>query len=145
MKTYLECIPCFFKQAIRAAKILNISEVKTKKLLDELSLLINQMPLERTPPEFGRIIYGKIRELTGNPDPYKNLKQKNIKEALRLYPNIKELISRSVDPLMTAIKVAIAGNAIDFAIDTDCDIEDELNKTLKQQFAINNFGSSSII
>ena len=139
MKTYLECIPCFFKQAIRAAKILNINEVKTKKLLDELGLLINQMPLESTPPEFGRIIYGKIRELTGNPDPYKNLKQKDIKEALRLYPNIKELISRSVDPLMTAIKVAIAGNSIDFAIDTNCDIEDELNKTLKQQFAINDY------
>ncbi|MCD6102122.1 MAG: DUF89 family protein, partial [Candidatus Cloacimonetes bacterium] len=139
MKTYLECIPCFFKQAIRAARILNINEVKTKKLLDELGLLINQMPLESTPPEFGKIIYGKIRMLTGKSDPYAKLKHKNIEEALRLYPNIKEKIYKSVDPLMTAIKAAIAGNVIDIAINPNCNIENELNKTLKQQFAINDY------
>jgi hypothetical protein len=139
MKTYLDCIPCFFKQALRAARIANIDDFKTKKLLDEIGLLINKMPLGSTPPEFGRIIYGKIRELTGNPDPYKNLKQKNIKETLRLYPNIKEKIYKSVDPLMTAVKAAIAGNVIDIAINPDCDIEKELNKTLKQQFAINDY------
>lgn len=136
MKTYLDCIPCFFKQAIRAAKILNINEVKTKKLLDELGLLINQMPLESSPPEFGRIIYGKIRELTGKSDPYAKLKYKNIEEALRLYPNIKEKIYKSVDPLMTAVKVAIAGNVIDLAINPDCEIENELNEVFKMEFAI---------
>ena len=136
MKTYLDCIPCFFKQAIRAAKILNINEVKTKKLLDELGLLINQMPLESTPPEFGRIIYGKIRELTGKSDPYAKLKYKNIEEALRLYPNIKEKIYKSVDPLMTAIKAAIAGNVIDIAINPNCEIEKEVNEVFKMEFAI---------
>ena len=139
MKTYLDCIPCFFKQAIRAAKLLNINDENTKKLLDELGILINQMPLESTPPEFGRIIYGKMREITRNPDPYKKLKKQSIKDALRLYPGIIELISKSIDPLMTAIKVAIAGNSIDFAIETDCDIEDELNRTLENSLAINDY------
>lgn len=139
MKTYLDCIPCFFKQAIRAAKILNINEVKTKKLLDELGLLINQMPLESTPPEFGRIIYGKIRELTGKSDPYVKLKHKNIEEALRLYPCFQKIVHNSSEPLLTAIKVAIAGNAIDFAIGTDYNIEKEFDSVIKSPFAINHY------
>jgi len=139
MKTYLECIPCFFKQAIRAAKILNINEVKTKKLLDELGLLINQMPLESTPPEFGRIIYGKIRVLTGKSDPYAKLKHKNIEEALRLYPCFQKIVHNSSESLLTAIKVAIAGNAIDFAINTDYDIEKEFDSVIKSPFAINQY------
>lgn len=139
MKTYLECIPCFFKQAIRAAKILNINKVKTKKLLDELGLLINQMPLESTPPEFGRIIYGKIRVLTGKSDPYAKLKHKNIEEALRLYPCFQKIVHNSSESLLTAIKVAIAGNAIDFAINTDYDIEKEFDSVIKSPFAINQY------
>jgi len=123
MKTYLECIPCFFKQAIRAAKILNINKVKTKKLLDELGLLINQMPLESTPPEFGRIIYGKIRVLTGKSDPYAKLKHKNIEEALRLYPCFQKIVH----------------NSSDFAINTDYDIEKEFDSVIKSPFAINQY------
>ena len=139
MKTYLDCIPCFFEQALRAARITNINDSKTKRLLSEIGLLINQMPLESTPPEFGKIIYGKIRELTGKSDPYAKLKHKNIEEALRLYPYFQKIVHNSSEPLLTAIKVAIAGNAIDFAINTDYDIEKEFDSVIKSPFAINHY------
>jgi len=36
MKTYLDCIPCFFRQAIEAARMAGISVKKQKKIMDEL-------------------------------------------------------------------------------------------------------------
>jgi len=37
MRTYLDCIPCFFVQALKAARITGADENMQKKILDEVS------------------------------------------------------------------------------------------------------------
>jgi len=54
MRTYLDCIPCFYRQALDAARIAGADEIKQKKIIDELSQLIPDFPLEASPPEMGR-------------------------------------------------------------------------------------------
>ncbi|MCK4654697.1 MAG: DUF89 family protein, partial [Candidatus Cloacimonetes bacterium] len=85
MKTYLDCIPCFMNQALNAGRIATRDEKKVKNLLDEVGMLIKEIPMEHTPPETGAIIYRKISEITNNNDPYKEIKAKNISHALHLY------------------------------------------------------------
>ena len=136
MKTYLECIPCFMQQAFRGASIATDDEKKIKEVLNVVGEMIRSIPLENTPPEIGNVIYQKIREITGVNDPYKKIKDDNIKEALSLYPELKKHIENSDDRLLTAIRIAIAGNVIDLGVNKKFNIVDDLNQILKQDFAI---------
>ncbi len=122
MKTYLDCLPCFINQALRAGRIATNDEKKIKKLLDEVGKLIEKIPLENTPPETGAIIYKKVSEITNNFDPYKKIKEKNIKHAMQLYPELKFVVKESNDSLLTAIRLAVAGNVIDLGVDKEFNI-----------------------
>jgi len=140
MKTYLDCLPCFLSQALRAARIATDDEKKIKKVLDEVGMMLRNIPLESTPPESGRLIYHKVAEITGNWNPYRETKSKSTKKALSLYPALKSQVEKSNDRLLTAVRVAIAGNVIDFGPNRAFDIEKEIDDTLKRDFAICNFG-----
>ncbi len=136
MKTYLDCLPCFLSQALRAARIATDDEKKVKKVLDETGMMLRDVPLESTPPETGRLIYRKVCEITGNPDPYREIKNENTKKALALYSVLKRRVEKSADRLMTAIRIAIAGNVIDFGANPDFHIENETEEILEKDFAI---------
>ena len=136
MKSYLDCIPCFFHQALRIGRMATDDEEKIKKLLDEVGMMLKDIPLESTPPETARLIQRKIRESIGNPDPYKEIKNKSTEEALRLYPVLKGEVEKSDDRLLTAIRIAIAGNVIDMGPNKSFDIEKELDEILRKDFAL---------
>ena len=136
MKTYLDCIPCFFNQALRAGRIATDDEKKIKKLLDEIGMVLKDIPLESTPPETGRLIYKKVSEITGKSDPYKEIKIESTKKALSLYKNLKQRVEKSDDKLLVAIRIAIAGNIIDFGVNRNFDIEREIHEVLGKDFAI---------
>lgn len=139
MRTYLECIPCFMQQAFRAASAATDDEKKIKEVLNEVGEMIKSISMENTPPETGNIIYQKIREITGNNDPYQKIKKDNIEEALSLYPELKKIIEKSDDRLLTAIRIAIAGNVIDLGVNKTFNIKEDIQTILKQDFAIFNY------
>ncbi len=141
MKTYLDCLPCFLSQALRAGRIATDDEKKIKRILDEVGMALKDIPLECTPPEAGILIYGKVREISGVFDPYRETKIENTEKALSLYPRLKKLVQESSDPLLTAIRIAIAGNVIDFGVNKNFDIEMEVEETLQKEFAIFDYES----
>ncbi len=136
MRTYLDCIPCFVDQALRAGRIATDDEKKLKRILDEVGMMLRDIPLESTPPETGMLVYEKVREITGEFDPYKELKIESTEKALALYPSLKRIVEQSNDKLLTAIRMAIAGNVIDFGPNKVFDIEEEIDVVLKKDFAI---------
>ncbi|MCK4237061.1 MAG: DUF89 family protein [Candidatus Krumholzibacteria bacterium] len=136
MKTYLECIPCFFKQAIRAARLVTDDEELIKRLLDEVGVMLKEIPLDSKPPEMARLVYGKIKEITGNEDPYRELKKENIEKALSLYPALKSRVEDSRDRLLTAVRIAIAGNIMDFGVYSGFDIEREVEEVMSKDLAV---------
>jgi len=136
MKTYLDCIPCFMEQTLRAGRVSGLDETKIKKLLDEVGGMIKDLPVESSPPATGDFIYGKIREVSGVADPYKKIKKETIKEALSLYPELKKTVENSEDRLLTAIRVAIAGNVIDFGVNHTFNISEDVQIILNQDFGI---------
>ena len=136
MRTYLDCIPCFFGQALRAARIATDDEKQIKRLLAEVGMMLQEISLESTPPEIGRLIYGKVREITGNPDPYREIKRESTEKGLALYDSLREKIKRSGDGLLTAIRISIAGNVIDLGVNREFDIEQEMEEVAQKEFAI---------
>jgi uncharacterized protein with ATP-grasp and redox domains len=140
MKTYLDCLPCFLNQALRAARIATDDERKVKEVLDEVGMMLKNIPIENSPPETGRLIYRKVSEITGNGDPFRKIKDKSTKKALSLYPSLKSHVEKSNDRLLAAIRIAIAGNVIDFGPDRAFDIEKDTYETLKKDFVICDYG-----
>lgn len=136
MKTYLDCLPCFLNQALRAARIATDDEKMIKTILDEVGMMLKNIPLDSSPPESGRLIYRKVKEITGNLDPYNKIKKESTQKALSLYPYLKNRLEKSKDRLLTAIRIAIAGNIIDFGANWDFDIENETYKVLEMNFAV---------
>lgn len=139
MKSYLDCYPCFFTQAIRTSKMITSDEKKIWQILNEVSLSLPEIHFGATPPEIGREVYRIISKRTGIKDPYRKIKEKCTRQALSLYPELKKLINSSEDRLMTAIRISIAGNIIDFGANFDFDLKKDVGTILSQDFSINHY------
>ncbi|MFO7979221.1 MAG: ARMT1-like domain-containing protein [Candidatus Aminicenantes bacterium] len=139
MKAYLDCYPCFFIQTLRTMRLITSDEKEIWKALREVSSFLPQLSFDSTPPEIGREVYRIISEITGVEDPYKEIKKTCTQKALDLYPEVKEKVKKADNPLMAALRAAIAGNIIDFGANTEFDIEKDLEKIFVQDFAVNHF------
>jgi uncharacterized protein with ATP-grasp and redox domains len=121
VRTFLECIPCFVSQALGAARFVTDNESIHEEVLRKVMALVSEMDLSITPPKMGQEIHRLIRQITGNNDPYRAVKDHSNQLALEIYPDLKEKIEHAVDSFEAAVRVAIAGNIIDFAKINDLD------------------------
>lgn len=133
MKTCLDCIPCFFKQALEASRIAGADDVTQHQILNDVARIIPDFRLEATPPEMARAIYKLVREKTGVDDPYLQIKDQSNQFALAVYPQLKRKLENSSDSLLTAVELAIAGNIIDYGVKNTLDVNQELEKILADE------------
>lgn len=133
MKTYLDCIPCFFKQALEASRIASADKKKQQQILNAVAEVLPEFPLEASPPEMGRIIYGLVRKYTGTDDPYLEIKEQSNQLALSIYDRALNALNRGHDRLLNAVELAIAGNLIDYGVKNTLDIGVELEKILSAE------------
>jgi len=133
MKTYLDCVPCFFKQAIEAARFAGADRKTQRKILNKIAKAMPSISLDASPPETGRLIYGTVSMFTGKIDPFKEAKEKSNRLTLKLYPDLKGKIARSRDRLLTAVELAVAGNIIDYGIEKTLDVGKEIKRILSAE------------
>lgn len=136
MKTFLDCIPCFLNQALRAGRAVTEDPEILKAILDRAASRIKDMRLDQTPPEMALAVYSDVREVTGTEDPFSQLKTEHITEALSLYPGLRQKVHGSDDPLLTAVRAAIAGNVIDLGASREFRIKEDIDTVLGQEFAV---------
>jgi len=113
LNTCLDCIPCMLRQALGAARVISDDAVMHRRVLNEVSRLIPELPLDVTPPEVAQQVYRLVYRLTGSEDPYREEKRRANETALSLYSHLKKVVADSDEPLLTACKLAIGGNSID--------------------------------
>jgi len=114
MKIYFDCIPCFIRQALDAVRFAIPDMNIQASVLQKVLIAAGQMDLQQPPPIMGQLIHRLVRELSGNSDPYKSVKTQSNQYALHLYPSLRKQVEKSLKPMETAIRLAIAGNIIDF-------------------------------
>jgi len=135
MKTYLDCYPCFLRQALSAARLAGADERRQKAVLDRVLDALQEVELSRTPPEIADRVHRIVRREIGSGDPYRAAKANSTRQALALYPRMKALLAETDDPLEMAVRLSIAGNIIDLATDQQYDLLDEVRRVLAQPFA----------
>ncbi len=130
MRTYFDCAQCFVRQALDAARLLTDDEAIHEKVLRKVLSESSEMDFYKSPPVMGQRIHRLIRELLGNDDPYRQIKDRSNRLAMKLYPELKKKIEQSSDLLETAVRFAIAGNIIDLGVNSQLD-ESIIYKTIE--------------
>lgn len=139
MKIYLDCYPCFLRQALQAARLAGGDENAQHRVIRETLNLMRNLPPETTPPEIALAVHQMVKKKIANSDPYEKAKQSATIEALEMYPVLKDMVEESDDPFDTAIRIAIAGNIIDLGVaDHHGDLWEVVERVCEQKFAIDN-------
>jgi uncharacterized protein with ATP-grasp and redox domains len=87
-------------------------------------------------PELSREAHAILRKHTNVPDPFATEKKQSNDLVLAMYPELKARILNSDDPFNTALRLAIAGNIIDFAVNSSFNLNETIERVLKVGFAI---------
>jgi uncharacterized protein with ATP-grasp and redox domains len=116
MNTYLDCIPCFLRQALEAARNATEDAGIHEQVLRDTLRMVGGLDLDRTPPFVGQAIHRRVRELTGTQDPYAAAKRHFNRLALDTLPELRAVVRQAPDRLLAAAEFAVAANAIDMGI-----------------------------
>ena len=116
MNIYLDCIPCFVRQSLDAARNATDDVEVHEEIIRHVLRLAAELDLNRPPPWVSRLIHRRLRELTGVADPYQGVKSRYNRLALSMLGELRERVKSSPDPLMAAAEVAMAANVIDLGV-----------------------------
>ena len=137
MQIYLDCIPCIVHQVLTSVRLVTNDVQVHEQMVREVLTLLGDMDMRQSPPAIAQKIHRLIGQLTGEYDPYKEKKQQFNELSLRIYPELKRRIRASGSPLETAVRLAIAGNIIDFGVNRSLeepDLEETINDSLTSDF-----------
>jgi uncharacterized protein with ATP-grasp and redox domains len=113
MTTPPDCIPCFLRQALEAARFATDDPALHDRIVLQALGAVAGMDLSQPPPAAIQTIQRLLRQTTGVEDPYQEAKRRFNRLALQLVPELAADVRRARDPFATAIRFAIAGNVLD--------------------------------
>jgi uncharacterized protein with ATP-grasp and redox domains len=119
MMTTMDCIPCFVRQALEAARLATPDPEIQARIMREALLVVAGMDLAVTPPLVAQQVHRRLREIARTRDPYREVKDLYNRMALDLLPGLRAKVEGAVDPLAMAVRLAIAGNVIDLGAKAD--------------------------
>ncbi|OPX32958.1 hypothetical protein B1H10_06730 [candidate division KSB1 bacterium 4484_188] len=132
----LDCIPCTVNSFLRLIKTGMLPEESKEAAMRRLLAFLSRADFRQSPPALGREMHRMIREELNNSDPYREIKEKYNRMMLDLQPQFENQIETSTDSFDTAMRLAVAGNVIDFGPQAQMDIMETINRVTRAQFAI---------
>jgi uncharacterized protein with ATP-grasp and redox domains len=112
MKATKECFHCLAKLVRQAASLSTENpELKAKAIEEGLRLLDTQFSTSKTSIAVATLLHRAVRRVTGNPDPYRRMKEAEVELARSLCRDWKNNPGSSLRDL---IVLAVLGNNIDF-------------------------------
>ena len=136
MRTYLDCYPCFLRQALDAARKAGAGVEQQKAVLSRVLDVLGEVEPSTTPPEIGYRVHRIVRCVVNDGDPYRAAKEASTHQALALYPRLKALVAQADEPLDIAVRLSIAGNIIDLGPAQEYDLWGTVERVLAQPYAV---------
>lgn len=118
MTTFLDCVPCLIRQSLTSARLVTPDEQIHEQVLREALLSAGGMDMCQPPVAMAQRVHRRIRELCRNGDPYRACKTRFNRLALDLLPALRQRLHELPDPWNAAVRLAIAGNVIDLAVNS---------------------------
>ncbi|MFT7860832.1 MAG: ARMT1-like domain-containing protein [Sulfurimonas sp.] len=139
MKIDEACVTCIINQSVKVANAIGADTILSKKLTNTVEQMSTEFSYEKTPPEIAADVYEKMAVIAEKTDLYDEVKELSTKKARQFLPFLKQKLQESDDKLLTATKIAVAGNVIDLAAEVEFDLHDELENIFHIDFAYNDF------
>jgi len=144
MKGGLLCLPCTVRTALDIAVKATEDKKLQSKLVYETMRWLAQNPkeLDNTPAALHTYVQRLAKKITGNPDPFKELKKASNEIALRAVKSLEKECSQLGfrDAFRLAALGTICGNTIDFEVEGHQfsmeELESSLLSCLKEDLAI---------
>ncbi len=92
MNTYLDCYPCFLRQALEAARAAGASEDTQFRVVHKVLDEIGKFDPQNSPPEMAGRIHAIVRREAKRKDPYRDKKRESTEQSVTLYPKLKDLV-----------------------------------------------------
>jgi len=122
MKVSLECYDCLGRLIYQAARLATSDELLRQKAVEKARDVLNQeFSGEQISIAIATKLHKVIREITGNPDPYRIVKEDELRVAGELFSRVKVQYKNTIND---CIKLATVANAIDFFRSLDAVAED---------------------
>ncbi len=133
-----ECLICQVKSLPKRMDKYQIADERRNRLVSTLIKDIAEIDLDNGySPEVTSNILKKLMRESTVADPYEKEKQDSNREMQKRYNEFKQRIASSENPFDTALRLAIAGNIIDFGPDHKFDIHETIAKVMSSDFAVN--------
>ncbi len=130
------CFFCFARAFERLLEKENLSVEEKKCFAVDMFGLFNNVNGNFSVPAFSRELHVLLKQYSNNPDPYKEIKKQSNDLVLARYTELKNIVFNSVNQFDSALRLAIAGNIIDYGIGNDFDLQATIDKVLGSDFAI---------
>jgi uncharacterized protein with ATP-grasp and redox domains len=139
MKVHYECAACFLRQTREALDLATDDESLKMDVTEKIVKLVSETYRRGAVSNFiGTEVHRTIKKETGNNDPYRKEREISNDIALDFLPQVEKILGED-NKLKNYVKVAIAGNVIDFgALGLDMDMESLIFKTMKKDPTIDN-------
>ena len=118
MKTCFECIPCFGKQIVEVAGMLEGDEASQNEAVLKMMAAFSEFKLEDSPPVFAQRLARIARPYLQGRDPFHSVKKRFNALAMHILPGLQETVKDSPDPFGLAVRLCIVGNIIDAGVVT---------------------------
>ncbi|NPA55015.1 MAG: DUF89 family protein [Epsilonproteobacteria bacterium] len=134
-----DCLVCLYNQALKTTKSLGLDDETSAKILFEVAKTLPNYSLLNTPPQIAKDTYKLIADITGIADPLADIKTQSIKKAKEFMGFLDTQLANSSDKLLTALKIAVGGNVIDFGAKEQFELKDILTEIFDKEFKINHY------
>jgi uncharacterized protein with ATP-grasp and redox domains len=122
MKVSLECYDCLGRLIGQAARLATSDELLRQKAVGKARNVLDQeFSGEQISIAIATKLHKVIREITGNPDPYRIVKEDELRVAGELFSKVMVQYKNTIND---CIKLAAVANAIDFFRSLDAVAED---------------------
>jgi uncharacterized protein with ATP-grasp and redox domains len=130
VKTELACLPCFFGQVSRTLAYAGVNGERGRGIRKRAEAIIAASSLDDVPARTTTVIHRMLREETGI-DPYRFIKEDYNRIALERLPALRRMAAASGDRLEGSVRIAIAGNVIDFGIYESIDLDRSIEESFQ--------------
>lgn len=115
IQMHQECFHCDINQMKKISGFLQLNQATENQLIRLTDDYLKTCDMTKTNPEIMGEIWAVIRDVLGTDNPYKEIKSYYNQLVLSMSNLINDLIHENGDRLVCGLKLAIAGNLIDFA------------------------------
>lgn len=114
-----ECLPCCLRRVLHAADRTTSDDWLRRRVVIDAMKELSRADDKTTPAELMHAVFRRAAKALGDADPYAEEKRRWLEESLASEDRIRAQIQAAADPILAAVRLAIAANALDWELRQD--------------------------